>query len=213
MIYKFRTAQSASDWLHRNQQVGDVCITESREDGMFCVDTVDSDEASGSSAEQGASSVDQNRYSETLSVDYRITDSRINDGNFGPATEGSAGIDLMACIESPLLLPPMSCSVLVSVGFAMHIGNPNFCAYILPRSGLGHGKGLVIGNLVGLIDSDYSGEIRVSCWNRGQDDITINPLDRIAQMVFLPCARPTFRAVNVFEASKRGSGGFGSSGI
>lgn len=127
------------------------------------------------------------------------------------ATDGSAGIDLRACLDAALTLSPGEAE-LVPAGFAVYIGDSDYAAVILPRSGLGHRRGLVLGNLVGLIDADYQGPVYISCWNRGTETLTIEPGERIAQMVFLPVARPSFHVVDSFEASSRGSGGFGHSG-
>ncbi|HEX4299475.1 MAG TPA: dUTP diphosphatase [Gammaproteobacteria bacterium] len=127
------------------------------------------------------------------------------------ATAGSAGMDLRACLKEPLLLKPGD-TALIPSGIAIHIGDPGYAAVLLPRSGLGHKHGIVLGNLVGLIDSDYQGEVLVSCWNRGQSDFTVNPGERIAQMVILPVVQAQFEVVSEFEESKRGAGGFGHSG-
>lgn len=127
------------------------------------------------------------------------------------ATPGSAGLDLRACLtEAKQMAPGETC--FIPTGIAIHIADPTLAAVILPRSGLGHKHGIVLGNLVGLIDSDYQGEILISCWNRGQDSFTINPGERIAQMVFLPVAQVGFEQVEEFNSSERGTGGFGSSG-
>lgn len=127
------------------------------------------------------------------------------------ATQGSAGMDLRACIDSTLTLNPGD-TQLIPTGIAMHISDPNLCATILPRSGLGHKHGIVLGNLVGLIDSDYQGQLFVSCWNRGKNSFSIEPGDRIAQLVFLPVVRVDWEQVEEFESSDRGAGGFGHSG-
>ena len=127
------------------------------------------------------------------------------------ATPGSAGLDLRACLAAPLTLEPNAWK-LVPTGIAIHLADPGFAALILPRSGLGHKHGIVLGNLVGLIDSDYQGQLMVSCWNRGQTEFTINPMERIAQMVIVPVVQATFRRVDEFDASHRGEGGFGSTG-
>lgn len=127
------------------------------------------------------------------------------------ATVGSAGLDLRACIDHAIQLAPGE-TVLIATGFAVHIADPSIAAIILPRSGLGHKHGIVCGNLVGLIDSDYQGEIMVSCWNRSNDHFTIQPGDRIAQMVFVPVMQVAFDVVPEFVTSDRGEGGFGSSG-
>ncbi len=127
------------------------------------------------------------------------------------ATPGSAGMDLRACIDGPLQLPPGQTSLLPT-GIAIHIADPGLAAVILPRSGLGHKHGIVLGNLVGLIDSDYQGQLMVSCWNRGQEPFTIQPGDRIAQLVLVPVVQAEFEIVETFDESERGAGGFGSSG-
>lgn len=127
------------------------------------------------------------------------------------ATSGSAGLDLRACIEAPVQLAPQE-TILIPTGFAIHMQSPEMAAVILPRSGLGHKHGIVLGNLIGLIDSDYQGEIKISCWNRGSDHFTINPGERIAQMMFIPVMQASLLQVDNFEASQRGEGGFGSSG-
>ena len=127
------------------------------------------------------------------------------------ATAGAAGIDLRACLDEPLDLSPGDTHLIPS-GIAVHLEDPGLAATLLPRSGLGHEHGIVLGNLVGLIDSDYQGEILVSCWNRGTRSFSIRPGDRIAQMVFLPIVRAEFEVVTSFRASKRGPGGFGHSG-
>ena len=128
------------------------------------------------------------------------------------ATAHSAGLDLRAMLDQPIELAPGDAQ-LVPTGLAIHIGNPGLCAVILPRSGLGHKQGLVMGNLVGLIDADYQGPLMVSLWNRGRFPITITPGDRVAQLVFLPVARAVFRQVDEFERSERGEGGFGHTGV
>ncbi|WP_096084492.1 dUTP diphosphatase [Agaribacterium haliotis] len=127
------------------------------------------------------------------------------------ATEGSAGVDLRACLEGPLTLEPGQ-TELIPTGIAIHIADPNLAATILPRSGLGHKHGIVLGNLVGLIDSDYQGQLFVSCWNRGHETFEIQPGDRIAQMVVVPVVQVGFEIVSDFELSSRGEGGFGHSG-
>ncbi|WP_295364908.1 dUTP diphosphatase [Arenimonas sp.] len=128
------------------------------------------------------------------------------------ATAHSAGMDLRAMVDQPLALAPGEAQ-LVPTGIAIHIGDPGLCAVILPRSGLGHKQGLVLGNLTGLIDADYQGPLMVSLWNRGRNSITITPGDRVAQLVFLPVARAVFRQVEQFESSARGEGGFGHTGV
>ena len=127
------------------------------------------------------------------------------------ATEGSAGLDLRALLDAPLELAP-GASSLIRTGLAIHIADPGLAAVILPRSGLGHKHGIVLGNLVGLIDSDYQGELMVSCWNRGQTSFIVNPGERIAQLVIVPVVRAAFEVVNEFQASPRGAGGFGHTG-
>lgn len=146
-----------------------------------------------------------------MQVDLRILDERVRSCLPAYATAGSAGLDLRACLDAPLTLQPGDAQ-LISTGLAMHLGNPGFAAMILPRSGLGAKNGIVLGNLVGLIDSDYQGPLMVSCWNRGREAFTINPLDRIAQMIVVPVVQAQFRLVESFEASDRGEGGFGSTG-
>jgi dUTP pyrophosphatase len=127
------------------------------------------------------------------------------------ATPGSAGLDLRACLDAPLVLEAGQ-SALIPTGLSIHIGDPGLAALILPRSGLGHKHGIVLGNLVGLIDSDYQGPLMVSCWNRGAAAFTIQPLERIAQLVIVPVVQAAFRRVESFEESARGEGGFGSTG-
>jgi dUTP pyrophosphatase len=127
------------------------------------------------------------------------------------ATPGSAGLDLRACLDAPLRLEPGQ-TELIPTGLAIHIGDSALAAMILPRSGLGHRHGIVLGNLVGLIDSDYQGPLMVSCWNRGATTFTIEPLERIAQLVIVPVVQAAFRRVESFDASSRGEGGFGSTG-
>lgn len=144
-------------------------------------------------------------------IDLRILDERISASLPAYATAGSAGLDLRACIDAPLELAP-GASHLIPTGVAIHLADPGYAAVILPRSGLGHKHGIVLGNLVGLIDSDYQGPLLVSCWNRSPVPYTVNPLDRIAQLVVLPVVQAEFRVVESFEASSRGEGGFGSSG-
>ncbi len=144
-------------------------------------------------------------------IDVRILDARLAGQLPAYATPGSAGLDLRACLDAPLLLEPGQCE-LIPTGLAIHIGDPGLAAMILPRSGLGHKHGIVLGNLVGLIDSDYQGPLMVSCWNRGAATFTVQPLERIAQLVIVPVVRAAFRVVDSFEASSRGEGGFGSTG-
>jgi len=146
-------------------------------------------------------------------IELKILDPRLGDQMPLPeyATSGSAGLDLRACIDEPMELAPGTTN-LINTGLAMHIGDPNIAATILPRSGLGHKHGIVLGNLVGLIDSDYQGPLMVSCWNRGQMTYTIEPGERIAQLMIVPVLRANFKVVDEFDASDRGEGGFGSSG-
>jgi dUTP pyrophosphatase len=145
------------------------------------------------------------------SIDVKILDERIRAHLPAYATPGSAGMDLRACIDAPLTIAPGDAE-LIPTGIAMHIGDPGLAAMILPRSGLGHKHGIVLGNLVGLIDSDYQGPLMVSCWNRGREAFTIMPLERIAQLVVLPIVRHALRIVDTFDASARAEGGFGSTG-
>ena len=146
-----------------------------------------------------------------LTVALRVLDPRMADRLPAYATPGSAGLDLRACLEAPLTLSPGQ-TELIPTGLAIHIGNPGYAAIILPRSGLGHRHGIVLGNLVGLIDSDYQGQLMVSCWNRGQGAFRIEPFERIAQLVVVPVAQAAFQVVDSFSASERGEGGFGSTG-
>ncbi|MCY3852039.1 MAG: dUTP diphosphatase [Gammaproteobacteria bacterium] len=148
-----------------------------------------------------------------LPVELRVLDKRLGDSIELPtrATEGSAGLDLRACLQEPLTLEPGQ-SELVPAGFAIHIADPGYAALILPRSGLGHKHGIVLGNLVGLIDSDYQGEIMISCWNRGRDAFTIEVGERIAQLVVVPVQQVEFKIVEEFPQSARGAGGFGHTG-
>lgn len=146
-------------------------------------------------------------------IEYKILDPRIGTAFPLPAyaTTGSAGMDLRACLDSALTLNPGD-TTLIPTGLAIHIGDPGLAAVILPRSGLGHKHGIVLGNLVGLIDSDYQGQLLISCWNRGQDSFTIEPGERIAQLVFVPVVQASLQAVDDFNQSDRGTGGFGHSG-
>lgn len=146
-------------------------------------------------------------------IEVKILDSKIGKEIPLPtyATQGSAGVDLRACLDEPLTLKPGQ-TELIPTGIAIHIADPSLAATILPRSGLGHKHGIVLGNLVGLIDSDYQGQLFVSCWNRGQDAFEIQPGDRIAQMVVVPVVQVEFNIVSDFELSSRGEGGFGHSG-
>ena len=146
-----------------------------------------------------------------MQVDLKVLDERLRDALPAYATPGSAGLDLRACLDAPLTLQP-SDAQLIPTGLAMHLADPGYAAMILPRSGLGAKHGIVLGNLVGLIDSDYQGPLMVSCWNRGREAFTIQPLERIAQMIIVPVAQAQFRVVESFEASARGAGGFGSTG-
>jgi dUTP pyrophosphatase len=144
-------------------------------------------------------------------IDVKLLDRRMAEQLPTYATPGSAGLDLRACLNEPLVLQPGQ-SELIPTGLAIHIGDPGLAAMILPRSGLGHKHGIVLGNLVGLIDSDYQGPLLVSCWNRGSTAFTIQPMERIAQLVIVPVVQAAFRQVEDFEASARGEGGFGSTG-
>jgi dUTP pyrophosphatase len=148
-----------------------------------------------------------------IDVEVKILDARV--GREFPlpaaATPGSAGVDLRAVLDAPLTLEP-GASALIATGIAIHIGDPAYCAVILPRSGLGHKHGIVLGNLVGLIDADYQGPLMISCWNRGTGPYTIAPGERIAQLVFLPVVQAAFRVVAEFAQSHRGEGGFGHTG-
>ncbi len=148
-------------------------------------------------------------------IDLKVLDARIavRYDELGPsyATTGSAGLDLRACIDAALVVEPGQ-TVLIATGLAIHIGDPGLAAMILPRSGLGHKHGLVLGNLVGLIDADYQGPLMVSCWNRGHAAYTVQPLERIAQLVIVPVVQARFRRVDAFGTSDRGAGGFGSTG-
>jgi len=144
-------------------------------------------------------------------IELKILDDRVRQHLPAYATSGSAGMDLRACIAESLTIAPGD-TVLIPTGVAIHIGDPDLAAVILPRSGLGHKHGIVLGNLVGLIDSDYQGPLMVSCWNRGRDPYTLNPLDRLAQLVIVPVVQAQFEVVEDFQKSERGHGGFGSSG-
>ena len=147
-------------------------------------------------------------------IQLKILDARIGDTVPLPeyATPGSAGLDLRACMDEPLMINPGE-TVLINTGLAMYISNPMMAATILPRSGLGHKHGIVLGNLIGLIDSDYQGPLMVSCWNRGNVPYTVSPGERIAQLVIVPVLKARFQVVDEFEATERGVGGFGSTGI
>ena len=144
-------------------------------------------------------------------IDVRLLDSRLKENPPHYATAGSAGLDLRACIEAPVKVHPGD-TMLIPTGIAIYLADPGLAAMILPRSGLGHKHGIVLGNLVGLIDSDYQGEIMVSTWNRGKESFTLNPLDRLAQLVIVPVMQVAFDVVDEFTISTRGSGGFGSTG-
>ena len=146
-----------------------------------------------------------------MKLDVRILDARLRDALPHYATDGAAGLDLRACVEGPQLLRPGEVHLIPS-GIAIHLEDTGYAALILPRSGLGHKHGIVLGNLVGLIDSDYQGQVMVSCWNRGQTAFTIAPGERIAQMVVVPVVQVDLEVVEEFTASERGAGGFGSSG-
>ena len=151
--------------------------------------------------------------STTNAIQVKILDARIGKEFPLPRyeTEDAAGVDLRACIDEPLTIQPGE-THLIATGIAIYIGNPHMAAIILPRSGLGHKHGLVLGNLVGLIDADYQGPLMVSCWNRGNAAYTVTPGDRIAQLVFLPIIRTHFETVEAFDVTERGTGGFGHSG-
>ena len=146
-----------------------------------------------------------------MKVDVRILDPRMADQLPAYATPGSAGLDLRACLDAPVTLAPNAWQ-LVGTGIAIHLADPGYAALILPRSGLGHKHGIVLGNLVGLIDSDYQGQLMVSCWNRGQEPFTIQPGERIAQLVVVPVVQVALEVVEDFTDSARGAGGFGHSG-
>jgi dUTP pyrophosphatase len=145
------------------------------------------------------------------SIALKILDDRMRDFLPSYATPGAAGLDLRACLQGPLTVEP-GATVLIPTGLAIHIDDPGYAAMILPRSGLGHKHGIVLGNLVGLIDSDYQGQLMVSTWNRGDTPFTLEPMDRLAQMVIVPVAQVAFEVVTEFQASDRGAGGFGSTG-
>ncbi|MCY4756687.1 dUTP diphosphatase [Pelomonas aquatica] len=144
-------------------------------------------------------------------IDLQVLDARMAEQIPAYATPGSAGLDLRACLDEAITLAPGQ-TTLIPTGLAIHIADPGLAAIILPRSGLGHKHGIVLGNLVGLIDSDYQGQLMVSCWNRGQAEFVIQPFERIAQLVIVPVVQATFRRVDSFDASDRGAGGFGSTG-
>ncbi|MEY4979084.1 MAG: Deoxyuridine 5-triphosphate nucleotidohydrolase [Pseudomonadota bacterium] len=147
-----------------------------------------------------------------MQIDVKVLDARMADQLPQYATPGSAGLDLRACLDAPLTLAPNACQ-LVPTGLAIHLADPGYAAMILPRSGLGHKHGIVLGNLVGLIDSDYQGQLMVSAWNRSDTAFTIAPMERIAQMVIVPVVQARFHVVTEFSAqSERGAGGYGSTG-
>ncbi len=147
----------------------------------------------------------------TLKVDLKVLDPRLRHCMPAYATPGSAGLDLRACIEHVLTLHPGE-TEMIPTGMAIHIADPGYAALVLPRSGLGHKHGIVLGNLVGLIDSDYQGQVFVSCWNRSRAPFLLNPLERIAQLVIVPVQHAAFNIVEEFAASERAAGGFGSTG-
>jgi len=144
-------------------------------------------------------------------LDVKILDPRIREAMPAYGSSGAAGLDLRACIDAPLTLQPGD-SQLVPSGIAIHVGDADYAALVLPRSGLGAKSGIVLGNLVGLIDSDYQGQVFVSVWNRGKNSFTIHPMDRIAQMIIVPVRQVEWNVVDDFESSSRGAGGFGSTG-
>jgi dUTP pyrophosphatase len=144
-------------------------------------------------------------------IALKVLDERMRECLPAYATPGSAGLDLRACIDAPITLAPGE-TALVGTGIAIHIEDPGLAAMILPRSGLGHKHGIVLGNLVGLIDSDYQGPLMVSCWTRGVETFTLKPMERLAQLVLVPVVQGQFEVVDDFDASKRGAGGFGSTG-
>ncbi|EIJ46569.1 hypothetical protein Lal_00037267 [Lupinus albus] len=144
-------------------------------------------------------------------IDIKILDPRMKDQLPAYATPGSAGLDLRACIDAPLTLAPGS-THLIPTGLAIHLADPNYAAVILPRSGMGHKHGIVLGNLVGLIDSDYQGQLMISTWNRGSTEFVLNPMERLAQLVIVPVLQVGFNVVDEFDSSQRGAGGFGSTG-
>ena len=146
-----------------------------------------------------------------MKIDVKVLDPRLTDNLPSYATPGSAGLDLRACLEAPLTLAPNAWQ-LVPTGMAIYLEDPAYAALILPRSGLGHKHGIVLGNLVGLIDSDYQGQLMVSAWNRSSTAFTIEPMERIAQLVIVPVAQAQFNVVSEFPASQRGEGGYGSTG-
>ena len=146
-----------------------------------------------------------------MNIDIKILDPRLTNQLPFYATSGSAGLDLRACLDAPLTLAPNACQLLPT-GFSMHLNDPGFAALILPRSGLGHQHGIVLGNLVGLIDSDYQGQLMVSVWNRSNTAFTIEPMERVAQLVIVPVVQAQFNVVTGFAATQRGESGYGSTG-
>lgn len=146
-----------------------------------------------------------------MKIEVKILDARMRDQLPQYATPGAAGLDLRACIDAPIVLNPGE-TQLIPTGLSIHIADPGYAAMILPRSGLGHKHGIVLGNLVGLIDSDYQGPLMVSCWNRGQTAFTLAPMERLAQLIIVPVLQAEFHVVDDFAASARGAGGFGSTG-
>ena len=144
-------------------------------------------------------------------IDVKILDPRMKDQMPAYATPGSAGLDLRACIDEAVTIAPGQ-TILVPTGLAIHVGDPGYAAMILPRSGMGHKNGIVLGNLVGLIDSDYQGQLMVSTWNRSQAAFTLNPMERLAQLIIVPVLQVGFNVVEDFDESERGAGGFGSTG-
>lgn len=146
-----------------------------------------------------------------MKIDLKVLDERARTHLPQYATAGSAGLDLRAILDEPVTIAPGE-TILVKTGLAIHIGDPNYAAVILPRSGMGHKKGIVLGNLVGLIDSDYQGELMISTWNRGSEPFTLEPFERLAQLVVIPVVQASFNVVEDFDASERGAGGFGSTG-
>ena len=146
-----------------------------------------------------------------MKIDVRVLDARMKDELPRYATPGSAGLDLRACLAEPLTLAPGACE-LVGTGLAIHLADPGYAALILPRSGLGHKHGIVLGNLVGLIDSDYQGELKISAWNRSQTAFVIQPMERLAQLVVVPVVQAQFNLVDAFAPTERGEGGYGSTG-
>ena len=147
----------------------------------------------------------------SLQVELKILDDRLKESMPAYATTGSAGLDLRACLEAAITIQPGE-TTLIPTGMAIHLANPAYAAIILPRSGLGHKHGIVLGNLVGLIDSDYQGQLFVSCWNRSKEPFVMNPMERMAQLVIVPVIQASFTVVDEFDASERGEGGFGSTG-